>query len=762
MPPVVRPILLSLLSATLIAAEPADPISGFTAESARVQRDWEAKFQALPRPDSLRAYMRRLSAHPHHVGSPYDRDNADWLRERLASWGWDAKLERFDVLFPTPKTRIVELVAPTSFRAKLEEPPVPGDATTAQRAEQLPSYNAYSADGDVTAPLVYVNYGIPADYERLERLGVSVKGAIVIARYGGSWRGIKPKVAAEHGAVGCLIYSDPKDDGYWVRDVFPAGPARPKDGVQRGSVADMPLYPGDPMTPGIGSVPGARRLPFDSVRTLTKIPVLPISYADAQPLLGALGGPLAPADWRGALPLTYHVGAGPARVHLAVKSNWDTKAIYDVIARIPGAEAPDEWVVRGNHYDAWVNGAIDPISGQVSLLEEARALGELVKQGWKPRRTIIYAAWDGEEPGLIGSTEWVETHAADLDRHAVAYLNSDVTIRGFLGVAGSHSLEAFINAVAREIKDPETGFSVWKRAQLHAIGRGTPDERREARERSDLRIEALGSGSDYTPFLQHGGIASLNLQFQDDAVAPSGYAGVYHSIYDDFNWATRFGDTAFVYGRAFSQLMGTAVMRLADAQVLPYAFEGLADNVSKYATEVKKLLADRQDQANERNRELAESVFVALNDPRAPESPPPTAQLPPFLNFAPLDNGVAELERSAKHYDELLARLTASGGGSATTASALADVNAKLVRTERTLTLSDGLPGRPWFRHQIYAPGFYTGYGVKTLPGVREAIEENRWEDADRQLVRLGAVLEAEAKAIDAAAAALEPLVAGR
>ena len=762
MRPIARPLLVPLLTATLVAADPGGGLTGFTAESARAEREWETKFRALPAPDSLRSHMRILSARPHHVGSPYDKANAEWLEARLASWGWDAKLERFDVLFPTPRARLVELVAPTRFRAKLEEPAVAGDPTTSQRAEQLPTYNAYSVDGDVTAPLVYVNYGVPADYERLERLGVSVKGAIVIARYGGSWRGIKPKVAAEHGAVGCLIYSDPKDDGYWVTDVFPAGPARPRDGVQRGSVADMPVYAGDPLTPGIGAVPGAPRLPLDSVKTLTRIPVLPISYADAQPLLAALRGPVAPAPWRGALPLTYHIGAGPARVHLVVKSNWDTKPIYDVIARIPGTEAPDEWVVRGNHYDAWVNGAVDPISGQISLLEEARALGELRKQGWKPRRTIVYAAWDGEEPGLLGSTEWVETHAEELDRHAVAYLNSDVSIRGFLGAGGSHSLEAFINDVARDIIDPETGLSVWKRAQLHQIGRGTADERREARERPELRIDALGSGSDYTPFLQHGGIAALNLAFQDDTVAPSGYAGVYHSIYDDFTWATHFGDTSFVYGRTLAQLMGTAVMRLASAEVVPYQFGGLADNVGKFAGEVKKLLADRQEQAQERNRELAESVFVALRDPRAPESPPAAAAVPPFLNFAPLDNSVSALERSARHYDELLATLTRAGrGAEAADAAALADLNAKLIRTERTLTLPDGLPGRPWFRHLIYAPGFYTGYGVKTLPGVREAIEQSRWDEANEQIGRLGSVLEAEAKAIDAAAAALAPLAGG-
>ena len=751
---------LAFIALSVLASAPADPpLFGFTAQSARVEREWETRFRSLPLPDSLRSYMRQLSARPHHVGSPYDSVNAEWIRARLASWGWDAKIEQFDVLFPTPKTRLVELVAPTRFKAKLEEPAVPGDPTSSQRSEQLPSYNAYSADGDVTGPLVYVNYGVPADYERLERLGVSVKGAIVIARYGSSWRGIKPKLAAQHGAIGCLIYSDPEDDGYWVNDVFPQGPSRPKDGVQRGSVVDMQVYPGDPLTPGVASLPGAKRLAVADAPTLMKIPVLPISYADAQPLLAALRGPVAPAEWRGALPLTYHVGSGPARVHLVVKSDWKTRPVRDVIARLPGATAPDEWVVRGNHMDAWVNGAIDPISGQISLLEEARALGDLVKQGWKPRRTIIYAAWDGEEPGLIGSTEWVEAHADDLDRHAVAYLNTDNSIRGFLGLGGSHTLEAFINAVARDIIDPETGMSVWKRAQLKQIGKGTNDERNEARTRRDLRIDALGSGSDFTPFLQHAGIASLHLSFGDDA---SSSAGVYHSAYDDFTWATRFGDTSFVYGRALSQTVGTAVMRLASAEVVPYEFAGLSDNVSKYVGELKKLLADRQDQAKERNRELSESVFVALASPQNPEKPPAAAEVPPFLNFAPLDNGVAALDQSARRYDGLLARWTARGEQASTADQSLAGVNAKLMRTERALTLPDGLPGRPWFRHQVYAPGFYTGYGVKTLPGVREAIEQSRWPEADQQIVRLGAVLSSEAKAIDEASAALEPLVGGQ
>src|SRR5437660_3329167 len=463
----VRPLAILVCGVLLLglAPSPADDLRGFTAESAKAEREWEAKFRAIPSPDSLREYMRRLSARPHHVGSPYDKDNAEWILTKFKSFGLDARIETFDVLFPTPKERVVELVAPTKFVAKLQEPPVAGDATSSQQATQLPTYNAYSIDGDVTAPLVYVNYGVPADYEQLERMGISVKGAIVIARYFGSWRGIKPKVAAEHGAVGCIIYSDPREDGYARGEVYPQGPSRPKDGVHRGSVMDMPLYPGDPLTPGIGATKDAKRLPVSEAPTITKIPVLPISYGDAQPLLAALRGAMAPQEWRGGLGITYHVGPGPAKVHLRVKSDWSLKTLYDVIARIPGAAAPDEWVIRGNHHDAWVNGAEDPISGLVPLLEEARAYGQLLKQGWKPRRTIIYAAGDGEEPALLGSTEWVEAHADERGAKAVGCLDRDTKNGGYLDMAGSHALEAVINDVARDIEDPETKLSAWTPAK---------------------------------------------------------------------------------------------------------------------------------------------------------------------------------------------------------------------------------------------------------------------------------------------------------
>ncbi|HEU4647548.1 MAG TPA: M28 family metallopeptidase [Gemmatimonadales bacterium] len=751
----IRPIAVSALVGILLAAAPSGgdprPLPGFGAAAAARQRQWEERFMAMPSPDSLRSYMRRLAARPHHVGSPADKANAEWLRDQFAAWGWDATIERFDVLFPTPQERVVELVAPTKFRARLEEPATPADPTSGQKGEQLPSYNAYSIDGDVTAPLVYVNYGVPADYERLEQLGVSVKGAIVIARYGGSWRGIKPKVAAEHGAIGCLIYSDPRDDGYYQGDAYPQGPMRPRDGVQRGSVADMPLYPGDPLTPGVGATKDAERLPRDRAATLTKIPVLPISSADAEPLLHALGGPVAPAEWRGALPLTFHVGPGPARVHLRVKSDWQLRPIYNVIARLRGSEAADEWILRGNHHDAWVNGAVDPISGLAAELEEARALGELVKQGWRPRRTLVYAAWDGEEPGLLGSTEWVETHADELAQHAAVYLNTDSNDRGFLDMGGSHTLETFINGVARDVTDPETGLSVWKREQLRRIAQGSAETRREARERGELRIDALGSGSDFTPFLQHAGIAALNLEFGNEG---PGSGGVYHSIYDDYYWHSHFGDTSFVYGRALAQTVGIAVMRLAGADVLPYQFGGLASAVSKYKDEVVQLLTTIQNAVRERNRQLDEGVFTAIRDPRTPEAAPAREPAPPFLNFAPLENGTARLDASARRYDALLARL--SERRDPPESAAFAAVNVQLMRAERALASADGLPGRPWFRHQIYAPGFYTGYGVKTLPGVREAIEQQHWDEANAQIARLEQVLGAEAAVIDSASAALE------
>jgi N-acetylated-alpha-linked acidic dipeptidase len=725
---------------------------GYSPRASQNEREWETKFRAMPDPANLREYMRRLSARPHHVGSAYDKDNAEWILAHFKEWGLDAHIERFDVLFPTPKIRVLEMVAPTKFTAKLEEPAVAVDPTSNQKSEQLPTYNAYSIDGDVTAPLVFVNYGLPEDYEKLDRLGISVKGAIVIAKYLHSWRGVKPKVAAEHGAIGCLIYSEPEDDGYTRDNVFPLGPMRPPDGVQRGSVMDFASNsPGDPLTPGVGATPDAKRLELKDAKSITKIPVLPISYADAQPLLAALAGPMAPEEWHGTLPIPYHVGPGPAQVHLKVAFNWDIKPVYDVIAKIPGSVAPDEWIIRGNHHDAWVNGAEDPISAQVSLLEEARSLGLLLKQGWKPRRTIIYCAWDGEEPMLLGSTEWVEAHADELSKHAAVYINTDGNDRGILTMNGSHSLEQFINGVARDINDPETKMTVWQRAQLNAIANAkSNDERKELRQRTDLRINAVGSGTDFTGFIDHLGIATLDMEYggEDDG-------GIYHSIYDDFYWYTHFSDTDFVYGRALAQTVGTSVLRLADAEVLPFDFVNFADTIEMYIKDLQKLLTDKQEEIAERNQEIDEGLFKATFDPRRPTVAPLREEVPPHLNFAPMQNAVDSLTRSAKRYQQALAQKQTSLGDDAMAAK-LGALNKELIESERTLTNADGLPRRPWYKHLLYAPGVYSGYGVKTVPGVREGIEQKNYAEADQEIVRVAKALQNESALIDSAAHELE------
>jgi N-acetylated-alpha-linked acidic dipeptidase len=744
--------VLVLVAWTLLAQQDAAPgLAGFSSVDSRTEQQWEQKFRAAISPDNIRDYMKLLSARPHHVGSPYDKQDSEWLASKFKEWGWDVHVESFQILFPTPKERVLEMVEPVRFVAKLQEPPIPEDPTSHQTAEQLPSYNAYSIDGDVTAPLVYVNYGVPDDYEELERMGISVKGAIVIARYGSSWRGIKPKVAAEHGAVGCLIYSDPRDDGYTAGDVYPKGAWRPPDGVQRGSVMDMPLYPGDPLTPGVGATPDAKRLKLEDVKVFTRIPVQPISYADAQPLLAALGGPVAPARWRGALAITYHVGPGPAKVHLRLKFNWDMKQINDVIARIPGASEPDEWVIRGNHYDAWVNGAEDPISGTSAEMEEARALGELSKSGWKPKRTIIYGTWDAEEPGLIGSTEWVETHAEELRAHAVAYINSDSNSRGYLDVSGSHSLETFINQVARDVTDPEKNISVWQRRQLRRIAAANSGEERERlRSKATWPIEALGSGSDYTAFLDFAGVASLDLRYGGESEG-----GIYHSVYDDFYWYTHFNDVNFAYGRALAQTAGTSVMRLADADLLPFNFGDLSATVRDYVNDLQRLAENQSNEIRERSREINEGVFSATSDPQKPMVTPAPEAVPPHLNFAALQNAMDALNLSADHYQRVYAQAQQDGGAALGRAS-LAQVNLELLQSERALTDANGLPGRPWFKHQLYAPGFYTGYGVKTVPAVREAIEQKQWSTAEQSINTVSKVLENEAAVIERAAGSLE------
>lgn len=734
-------LILSVLSSVLFAQAQNKNLMGFSAENSSKQADLEVKFDSSLKRENLREWMKRLSARPHHVGSPFGKENAEFMLSLFKSWGYDAQIEQFDVLFPTPKTRVLEMLAPEKFTAKLDEPALKEDATSGQKDEQLPTYNAFSIDGDVTAPLVYVNYGIPRDYEELEKRGIDVKGKIVIARYGGSWRGIKPKVAAEHGAVACLIYSDPRDDGYFQGDVYPKGAFRNENGAQRGSVADMPVFPGDVLTPGIGATKDAKRLDRKDAPTITKIPVMPISYSDALPLLKNLDGAVVPADWRGALPITYHFGGGDkTKVHFKLEFNWDIKPAYNVIAKMKGAQLPDEWIIRGNHHDAWVNGADDPISGMVSLLEEARGIGELVKTGWKPKRTIVFAAWDAEEPGLIGSTEWVETHAEELKNKAAVYINTDSNGRGFLGIGGSHTLEKFINEVAKSVPDPQTKLNVWERTRANQIINGSQALRNEIMNRNDLRISALGSGSDYTPFLQHLGIASLNIGFGGEDGG-----GSYHSVYDSFDHFTRFGDPNFDYGIALSKVCGHATLRLANAEVLPFEFTNFADTIAVYVREVTTLTDAMRDETKQMNQMLSSGMWQSVQDPTQKLIAPKPKENVPYLNFAPLQNALAKLQESAKNFQM-------AANGKTISPSAQKQLDEVLMKTERALLSSNGLPRRDWFKHQIYAPGFYTGYGVKTLPSVREAIEQRDWKEAAEQIEIVSKTIENFAREIDKAA----------
>jgi N-acetylated-alpha-linked acidic dipeptidase len=725
---------------------------GYTPRSTATERELEKKFQDTVVAGNIRENMRRLSARPHNVGSAYDKDNAEWILARFKEWGFDAHIENFDVLFPTPKERIVELVAPTKFRAKLQEPAVSVDPTSNQTPEQLPTYNAYSADGDVTASLVYVNYGNREDYEELDRMGISVKGAIVITRYGSGWRGIKPKVAAEHGAVGCLIYSDPRGDGFFHGDDYPTGGWRPRDGVQRGSVMDTD-YPGDPLTPGVGAVPGAKRLDVKEAKTITRIPVLPISYSDAQPLLAALQGQVAPDAWRGGLPITYHVGPGAARIHLKVTSNWDLKPLYDVIATLKGSD-PSQWVIRGNHHDAWVNGADDPISGQSAMLEEARVLGELHKQGWTPKRTIIYCAWDGEEPGLLGSVEWVETHVDDLRKHAVTYVNSDSSSRGYLSVGGTQDLQGVVAGVAHDITDPEKKISVFERTHLHAIIQAKDaEEKGKLRKRDDLVLGDLGDGSDFTSFQDFAGISSLNVGYGGEEEGTQ-----YHSIYDDFYWYTHYADPDFVYERALAQTAGSVVLRLADADLLPFDYTPQADAIAKYESDLEKLLKDKQEEITERNTEILEGAFTATADPHKTFVPPPVDPVPPYMNFAPMKNSIEKMKKSSERYSKALAKFRSATDG-AVSPSSLETVNADLLGISRMFLNDKGLPGRPWFKNQIYAPGAYTGYGAKPVAAVREFMDEKKWKEADEQIPMVADVIDHVSAGIDKAGGDLENAV---
>jgi len=717
-------ILVFLLCVTFSQSTIAqdNKVMGFSDAEATKQLQLEKEFDNLLNANNLDDWMQYMTARPHHVGSPFDKKVVDYIAAKFKEWGYAVKIEKFDVLFPTPKLRLLEMTEPTVYKAKLIEPPVEGDESSTQIEEALPGFNCFSIDGDVTAELVFVNYGIPADYEELDKRGIDVKGKIVIAKYAGSWRGIKPKLAAEKGAIGCIIYSDPKDDGYYRGDVYPDGPFKNEYGVQRGAVMDLPFSPGDPLTPGYGATDDAKRLAIEDAPSLTKIPVLPISYHDALPLLKALKGPVAPANWRGALPITYHIGPGPAKVRLKLEFNWDMKPAYDVIATLKGSTLPDEWVIRGNHHDAWVHGANDPISGLVTMMEEARAVSELVKQGKRPKRTLMYCAWGAEEPGLIGSTEWVETHADELRQKAVAYINTDGTGAGFLGAGGSHTLQKFFNEITHQVKDPQKGVTVFERRNAVEILNGRPAW-------SHYKLGALGSGSDYSPFFQHLGVSSFNMGFGGES-----FGGEYHTMYDSYKLYKRFKDPEFQYGETLVKVAGRTSLRLANAEVLPFEFQHFTKIVSGYADEVKKLADDLRKEAKIHNKNINSGIYDLVANPKDNFKTPDLKEAIPYFNFAPIENALNELKMQSEAFAK------ASKKGVKNTANVTA-LNVLLKDMERALTRDHGLPRRPWFKHHIYAPGFYTGYGVKTLPGVREAIEQGNYKEVAEQVDILSEVL---------------------
>ena len=708
--------LMLILKSSFIFSQSS--IIGFGANKVTQQKNLEAEFDRMLLANNLDEWMKFMSAEPHYVGTEYGRKNAEWMVKQFKSWGYDAKIETYQVLFPYPKVRLLELIAPEKYKAKLTAVPVAGDTYTDQGDALLPSYNAFSADGDVTSELVFVNYGIPEDYDELEKLGVDVKGKIVIAKYYGSWRGIKPKLAAEKGAIGCIIYSDPMDDGFYAGDVYPKGAFKNATGVQRGSVMDMPLYPGDVLTPGYGATKNAKRLNRKDAPTITKIPVLPISYEDALPLLATLEGQVAPPSWRGALPITYHIGPGPARVHLKLTFDWQLKPAHNVIAKLKGKDFPDQWVIRGNHHDAWVHGAADPISGMVALLEEARVVGMLAKAGSEPKRTLVYCAWDAEEPGLIGSTEWVEDHLDELQQKTVAYINTDGNGRGFFGAGGSHSLESMVKEVAKDVIDPQKGVSVAERLRALDLlngGDGNPG------------LYALGSGSDYTPFIQHAGIAAINIGFGGENLG-----GEYHTIYDTYKHYKRFKDPDMGYGITLAKIAGRIVLRLANAEVLPFEFGAWYTTVQGYLLEINDLLNMMRVEVEQHNAFIDKKVFSLTADSKKPFNQPTKKTIIPYVDFSPLHNALASLKVT----------VDALGEKSLISLTSKDVLNDKLIHAEEVLTFASGLPRRSWYRHQIYAPGFYTGYGVKTLPGVREAIEQENWEECRSQVTILATTLQ--------------------
>ena len=687
------------------------------------QSELESEFDKTLNPENLDTWMKHMSSKPHHVGSPWSKQNAEYAANKFKEWGFESRVETFEVLVPFPKIRKLSMIAPNKVELKLFEPAVEGDRSSEMTKDVLPGYNAFSADGNVTGELVFVNYGLNEDYEELKRLGIDVKGKIVIAKYGRSFRGTKPKIAHEQGAIGCIMYSDPKDDGYVVGDVYPVGPYRNEFGIQRGSVLDMPARPGDALTPGYAATKDAERLSINEASTIMKIPVMPISYADALPLLKAIKGPVVPDSWKGGLPITYHIGPGPAKVNLHLEFDWSLRTAYNPVGRMKGSVYPDEWIMRGNHHDGWGHGASDPISGMVSLMEEARAIGELTKTGWRPKRTLIYAGWDAEEPGLLGSTEWVEYNLNDIREKMVVYINTDGTGVGYLSMGGSHSLEKFVNEVIRDVDDPVHDVSLDKRLRsrmrVREYNSGTFGEGRES-ERQDLRMYAMGAGSDYTAFLHHAGVPALNMAFGGESGG-----GSYHSLYDTYEHYKRFSDGKFIYGTTLSKVNGRLVLRLSEADILPFRFVNMVDNIGKFIEQNKKLSEDIRKSTKSLNDLLDNNDFAISSNPKKTYLPPKRLRQVPEFDFKPLDAALARLSTSAWKYEEALLKYQKGSLSS----ERKSKINALLRSVDQAFINSKGLPRRDWFKNMMYAPGYYTGYGVKTLPGIREGLEERKWNE---------------------------------
>ena len=709
------------------------------------QSELESEFDKTLNPENLDTWMKHMSSMPHHVGSPWSKQNAEYAANKFKEWGFESRVETFEVLVPFPKIRKLSMVAPEKLELKLFEPAVEGDRSSEMTKDVLPGYNAFSADGNVTGELVFVNYGLNEDYEELKRLGIDVKGKIVIAKYGRSFRGIKPKIAHEQGAIGCIMYSDPKDDGYVVGDVYPVGPYRNEFGIQRGSVLDMPARPGDALTPGYAATKDAERLSINEASTIMKIPVMPISYADALPLLKAIKGPVVPDSWKGGLPITYHIGPGPAKVNLHLEFDWSLRTAYNPVGRMKGSVYPDEWIMRGNHHDGWGHGASDPISGMVSLMEEARAIGELTKTGWRPKRTLIYAGWDAEEPGLLGSTEWVEYNLNDIREKMVVYINTDGTGVGYLSMGGSHSLEKFVNEVIRDVDDPVHDVSLDKRLRsrmkVREYNSGTFGEGRES-ERQDLRMYAMGAGSDYTAFLHHAGVPALNMAFGGESGG-----GSYHSLYDTYEHYKRFSDGKFIYGTTLSKVNGRLVLRLSEADILPFRFVNMVDNIGKFVEQNKKLSEDIRKSTKSLNDLLDNNDFAISSNPKKTYLPPKRLRQVPEFDFKPLDAALARLSTSAWKYEEALLKFQ-KGSLSPERKS---KINALLRSVDQAFINSKGLPRRDWFKNMMYAPGYYTGYGVKTLPGIREGLEERKWNEVRVYIKEVSKALDRASENINSA-----------